>query len=129
MDTHELRRAAGVAQEKRRREHPWTERVEAWIRERDEKEEVRENFYSGREIWIGAMQGMDSRYGRREALDAAQAMRDLGWTPGFRTSERERTTRGYWRPGTGEAEKKVAGVAQMRQEKGTEGLDIFGDWK
>lgn len=96
MDTEQLQDAAAAAQAERRSEHPWAERVGAWINERDRSAETRADFYTGRDIFVGAMGGMDARYGRREQLDVAKAMRELGWDVGYK-KEGGTTTRGFWR--------------------------------
>lgn len=118
MDTIELEDAAKVAQDARRVEHPWAERVGDWIKERDKNEETRADFYTGREVFIGAMAGLDARYGRKEQLDAAKALKDLGWEPGHKRRDGE-LARGFWRGGV--VRKEAATIAQ------DEMAGVFGD--
>lgn len=96
METTELKEAATAAQSERRAEHPWVERVAEWLQIQDKNEETRQDFYTGRQIFIAAMGGADTRYGRREALDVARVMKDLGWTNGFKRTGGQ-GLRGYWR--------------------------------
>ena len=114
MDTHTLQDAARAQQAERRPEHPWVDRVRAWLAERDRNAETRKDFYTAREIYVDAMSGHDSRFGHKEAVDAACAMRENGWRAGY--SKRDGVSiRCYWRPGV---EKKKHAKAP---------LDIFGD--
>lgn len=98
MDTTALDTAATKAQAERHAEAPWAERVGQWIAEQDLNVQTRAEFYTSRDIWVNAMQGLDSRFGRREQLECARAMKELGWSQGFKQSGLDKTVRGYWRP-------------------------------
>ena len=118
MDTEKLQDAAKAAQEERRAEHPWKERVADWIRERDRNPETKSDFYTGREVFVGAMGGMDARYSRHEQLAVAKALRECGWEPGHKRIDGE-LARGFWRTG---AEK-----GRSAAEKKEEAAAVFGD--
>ena len=98
METQELQDAAKAVQAARVADHPWAERVADWIRERDKNAETYQDFYTGREVFIGAMGGLDVRYSRREQLDAAKALKDLGWEAGHKRRDGV-LIRGFWRSG------------------------------
>lgn len=115
MDTATLQDAARAAQALRVAEHPWAERVSDWITERDKNPETQEDFYTGREVYIGAMSGIDARYGRKEQLDAARALKALGWVPGHKRRGGKLFS-GFWR-GTEERGGLLAGAS----------ASVFGD--
>ena len=119
MDTPELKAASKTAQAARVADHPWAERVADWIRERDKNDDTREDFYTGREVFIGAMGGLDVRYQRHEQISAAKALKDLGWEPGHRRRDGE-LMRGFWRPGV---VRKEGGSASVKEDA----LAVFGD--
>ena len=121
METVELQDAAKAAQAERVADHPWAERVADWIRERDKNEETREDFYTGREIYIGAMGGLDVRYSRHEQISAAKALKDLGWESGARRRDGV-LVRGFWRKG---AKKFTRDGGDEKTDKKIP-LDIFG---
>lgn len=124
MDTMELQDAATAAQNERRAEHPWAERVGAWLKERDKNVETKADFYTGREVFIGAMGGLDVRYTKREQNDAARAMKELGWEPGGKRRDHE-LVRGFWRPGAVRSEGGKPRRFDTRSEDEVTG--IFGD--
>lgn len=102
METETLQDVARVAQSERRAEHPWAERVAGWLAVQDNNAETKQDFYTGREVYIGAMGGLDVRYGRREQTDVAKALRELNWETGYKkevVGEKTITVRGFWRPG------------------------------
>jgi predicted P-loop ATPase len=118
METVKLQDAATIAQSQRHAEHPWVDRIAAWLVERDRLPETSLSFLAPRDIFVMAMQGLDARYGRREQLEIARAMRELGWVPGFnRDKKTGRTIRGYRR-----VENSCAKVSTNKID-----LDIFGD--
>lgn len=115
METEQLQDAATAAQAERRAEHPWAERISAWLTVQDKNAETRADFYTGRDVFIGAMGGLDVRYGRREQLDVAKGLRELGWDAGYRRDEKGVMQRGFWRPGVN------------RRKHETAGAEVFGD--
>lgn len=124
METETLQDAAKVAQDARRAEHPWAERVGDWIKERDKNDETREDFYTGREVFIGAMAGVDARYSRKEQLDTAHALKELGWAPGHRRRGGE-ITRGFWRATKDRPSTKAAKIERELVAVASE--SVFGD--
>ncbi len=98
METETLQDAATVAQAERRAEHPWAERIGTWLATQDRNAETKVDFYTGRDVYIGAMGGVDVRYGRREQLDIAKALRELGWEAGHKRGDDGVIARGFWRP-------------------------------
>lgn len=121
METDQLQDAAKRAQAERVADHPWTERVGDWVKERDSNEETREDFYTGREVFIGAMAGVDARYSVREQRDAAKALKDLGWEPGHKRRGGE-LVRGFWRSGA----VRVEG-GRPRSIERESAMAVFGD--
>ncbi len=119
METPELQDAAKAAQAERVADHPWSERVADWIRERDKNEETYSDFYTGREVFVGAMGGLDVRYGRHEQLSAAKAMKDLGWEAGHKRRD-SGLARGFWRMRAVKFERAV-----KKDETADE--NVFGD--
>ena len=115
MDTESLQDAALAAQAARRAEHPWQQRVSEWIEERDKNAETRGDFYTGHDVYVGAMGQASARYGRREQLEVARALKDAGWEAGFKRVGGA-LTRGFWRPG-----------AEMRHKKVASAEALFGD--
>jgi hypothetical protein len=118
MDTTQLQDAARAAQAERVADHPWAERVGDWIKERDKNKETREDFYTGREVFIGAMGGMDVRYSRHEQIGIAKALKDLKWSAGFKWRDGG-AVRGFWRAGVA--------PAPARSVKKEEAMSVFGD--
>lgn len=97
MDTPALQDAASAQQRERHGEDPWTERISDWIIERDKSPETRQDFYTGRDIYIGAMSGIDARFNRWDTLNIARVMRAIGWEPGFKRNSMGKFLRGYRR--------------------------------
>lgn len=124
METETLQEAAKAAQAARVADHPWTERVASWLGERDKNAETYQDFYTGREVFIGAMGGFDVRYQRREQLDAAKALKDLGWTAGYKWKDGG-PVRGFWRPGV-KVPSQDGPKRRPRVEKENP-MSVFGD--
>ncbi|MDE2019169.1 MAG: bifunctional DNA primase/polymerase [Patescibacteria group bacterium] len=80
METAELKAAAKKIVETRHAEPAWAEAIAEWMEKFDARD-PRKHFLTGRQIFIGALQGMEKQFDRRSALGIAQAMRYLNWRP------------------------------------------------
>ena len=99
METKELDVAAAVEAAKRMAEHPFTEAVAVWVERRAAEGEL---FLTTRDIFIGALGGIDNKMGQRESRGIAAVMRQLGWVSG---TERRGSivVRGYHSPSSAPA--------------------------
>lgn len=79
METKELKDAAKGEAALRHAEHEWAERIGDWIEEQDRKPETRKEFITARDVYMGAMSGMDKQFDRKAVLGIAAALRNLGW--------------------------------------------------
>jgi predicted P-loop ATPase len=101
MDTPALQDQAVKEQAQRCAEHPWVERIADWL----VVQKPVPDFLTAREIYVGAMGGVDVRFDQRAQRDIAKAMRGLGWEPGFKSVGHAKTTRGYWKRDADRGEK------------------------
>ena len=106
METVALQDAATEQQSLRCAEHPWKERIADWIG----VQKPVPRFLTGRESFLGAMGGMDVRFDTKAQHDVSKAMRDLGWSAGFKSLGHARTMRGYWHMDAERGEKFGPGV-------------------
>ena len=100
MDNAKLEDEAKAEVSLRHADHPWTERIEAWLDETKGGQGKRD-FVTARDIYIDALGGIDKQLGRREVVPIAGVMRKSGWNAGVRRFG-DRVVRGYWRPGAKE---------------------------
>jgi len=101
MDNAKLEAEAKEEVGARHAEHPWTERVAAWLNDPSGGE--KREFITARDIYIDALGGIDKQLSRREVVPIAGIMREMGWAAGTKRV-RSVVTRGYWRPGPSEDE-------------------------
>ncbi|MES2155980.1 MAG: VapE domain-containing protein, partial [bacterium] len=85
MHTEELKQAAKVQTDERHAEHAWTERIGGWLRDKQKAGVL--DFLTSREVFLDAMGGRDVDFERREQLNIASALRDLGWERGHKRIE------------------------------------------
>jgi len=83
METATLKAQAKAVVGQRHAAHEWTERIEGWIAECDQKPETRREFLTVRDVFLDAMGGTDGKLDRRSTLAIAGVLRDAGWTQGF----------------------------------------------
>ena len=96
MDTVELKAASQVEAGKRHAEHEWTEAVALWLERADGDLATRRDFYTGRDIFVHALNGVDRTFDRKGSLSVASVMRTLGWHVGYKRVA-GRFARGYLR--------------------------------
>lgn len=84
METDELEAEARAVVALRHADHPWTERVAAWLGEPEPLSGMLRDFVTTREVWIDGLGGLDKALGRREVVAVANILRAAGWTGSVR---------------------------------------------
>ena len=97
METAELKGMAKEIVAQRHAEHEWTERIAAWISERDSRPETKLDFLTQREVFISAMGGSESAFDKRASISISTVLRTLGWVP-YNKWIVDRPVRGWVRP-------------------------------
>jgi predicted P-loop ATPase len=77
MDTKELEKDARTEAAERYSAHPWTEAIAAWIRANITAKGL--NFVSSRDVFVGALGGLDKSFDHRSQIWIAGIMKSLGW--------------------------------------------------
>jgi predicted P-loop ATPase len=96
MDNIGLEEEARTVVGARHAEHPWTERIDAWLTDPvpGQGSGVGREFVTAREVYIDALGGIDKQLSRRDVVAIANVMRALGWETGTKRVG-GRVVRGY----------------------------------
>ena len=128
LDTRELKDAAKAVTALRHAEHPWTERISAWL----EGLRPQRNFVTAREVFVDALQGIDKQLDHRATRAIASALKTLGWKPAERKFKdgARRAIRGYMLTETRSPQQIADDLNRASKETGIEdfpALDDLGD--
>lgn len=75
MDTPALETKAKEIVQARHADHPWSERITAWV----DKLPKTTEFLTSRDVFIGAMDGMDKQLDHKASIAVSSVLKSLGW--------------------------------------------------